>query len=149
MLATNSPEPLDATTLLNDALAEAKAANKRVIVQETATWCGPCHMLAHFLERHRELWEQDYIWIRMDERWNGSDEVMNGIKEGPRGGIPWFAILDSDGKSLVTSDGPDGNIGFPSEPASIEHFMSMLSSTKQRMSEEQLDELRKDLAPKE
>ncbi|HEV7280491.1 MAG TPA: thioredoxin family protein [Pirellulaceae bacterium] len=148
-LAANAPEPLDARSLLKDALAEAKASNRRVIVQETATWCGPCHLLAHFLERHRALWEQDYIWVRMDERWNGSAEVMNGIQEGPRGGIPWFAILDSDGKSLATSDGPDGNIGFPSEPVSIEHFMSMLSSTKQRMSDAQLEELRKDLEPKE
>ncbi len=88
---------------------------------------------------------KDYLWVRIDQRWHGSEEVMNGIKQGYRGGIPWFAILHSDGKVLATSDGPDGNIGFPSEPASIDHFLAMLKSTKQRISEKELATLREAL----
>ncbi|MBW3598836.1 MAG: carboxypeptidase regulatory-like domain-containing protein [Planctomycetes bacterium] len=145
LLARHAPEPLDARQLLKDALAEAAASNRRVMIQETATWCGPCHMLARYLERHRSIWEKDYIWIRIDQRWHGSDEVMDGIKEGYRGGIPWFAILDGAGKVLATSDGPDGNIGYPGEPAGIEHFLGMLRSTMQRISEHELTTLREAL----
>ncbi|MFO7903864.1 MAG: thioredoxin family protein [Pirellulaceae bacterium] len=141
-LSQHAPEPLDARELLQEALAEAAASKRRVIVQETATWCGPCHLLARFLERHRDVWEKDYLWIRIDQRWHGSEEVMNNIMKGHHGGIPWFAILDSNGDVLATSDGPDGNIGFPTDPASINHFLTMLRSTKQRISENELATLR-------
>ena len=70
---------------------------------------------------------------------------MDGIKEGKRDGIPWYAIIDSDSKVLATSDASDGNIGFPSEPASIDHFLGMIKSTCQRISEEDLALLRKGL----
>lgn len=56
-LARHAPEPLDARQLLKEALAEAATSNRPVIVQETATWCGPCHRLAQYLERHREIWK--------------------------------------------------------------------------------------------
>jgi hypothetical protein len=144
-LARNAPEPLDARELIKDALAEAVKTNRRVIVQETATWCGPCHLLARYLERQRSIWEKDYLWVRVDSRWHGSEEVMDRIKEGRRGGIPWYAIIDSNGKVLATSDGPDGNIGFPSDPPSIDHFLAMIKSTLQRISEQELATLRKGL----
>ena len=121
-------------------------SEKIVIVDFFGTWCGPCHRLADFLERHRDIWDQDYIWIRIDQRWRGADEVMDGIKDGYRGGIPWCAILDAKQSVLATSDGPDGNIGFPSEPAGIDHFINMLESTMQRMSDEDLKTLRKALS---
>ena len=144
-LSRYAPEPLDARQLLKKALTEAAASNRRVIVQETATWCGPCHMLARYLERNRAIWEKDYLWIRIDQRWRGSEEVMNGIENGYRRGIPWFAILDGNADVLATSDGPDGNIGFPSKPASIDHFMKMIESTSQRMSAQERKELRRQL----
>ena len=144
-LARHAPEPLDARKLMKDALAKAAVSNRRVIVQETATWCGPCHLLARFLERHRSLWEKDYLWVRIDQRWHGSDEVMNEIKQGYRGGIPWVAILDSDAQVLATSDGPDGNIGFPSEQQGIDHFIEMIETTMQRMTETEVAALRTDL----
>jgi len=142
LLSRHAPEPLDAGQLLKDALAKAKKSNRRVLIQETATWCGPCHKLARFLEEHRSKWEQDYIWIKMDARWKGAEDVMNNIKEGYRGGIPWCAVLDAKGEMLANSDGPEGNIGFPNEPEGIEHFMQMLKSTKQRMTVDDLRAIR-------
>ncbi len=61
------------------------------------------------------------------------------------GGIPWMAILDSKGKVLATSDGPEGNIGYPNNPDRIDHFLKMLTATAHRLTSEQLAILRKDL----
>ncbi len=142
-LDRHAPEPLDAHQLLNDAIAQAAKTNRRVIVQETATWCGPCHRLAQYLERHRAIWEKDYIWVRIDQRWHGSKEVMTPVRDGRGGGIPWYAILDATGNVLTTSNRPDGdNIGFPSDAEGVEHFISMITSTKQRLSEQDLTALR-------
>ena len=40
-----------------------------------------------------------------------------------------MVILDADGNELISSDGPDGNIGCPVEPSGIDHFMTMLEKT--------------------
>ena len=142
LLRQHLTQPLDARKLLDDALSRAKEENKRVIVQDTATWCGPCHMLSRLLDANR-VWEQDYIWVKMDHRWTGVKEVMAEIREGAEGGIPWLAILDASGKKLATSNALDGgqNIGYPSEASGQVHFAHMLNTTRQRMTEADVQSL--------
>lgn len=143
LLRKQLPLPVDARQLLDDALTRAKAENKRIIVQETATWCGPCHMLARFLRDHRMIWETDYIWVKMDHRHTGAIEVMKEVRNGADGGIPWFAILDESGSVMATSNHLKSkeNIGFPSEKEGIEHFQLMLKATRQRMSDDDIAKL--------
>ena len=71
--------------------------------------------------------------------------VAQRLRGSPGGGIPWMAILDADGQTLVTSDGPQGNIGFPAMPQGIDHFMAMLESTATGMTAEHTAEVRKRL----
>jgi hypothetical protein len=142
LLAANSPDKLDASKLLAEALRQAKADNKRVIVQETATWCGPCWLLSRFLEKHKQAWETDYILVKMDHRWTGAQEIMKGFRGDADGGIPWFAVLDAEGNVLVTSNGEDGNnIGYPSDESGQAHFRQMIETTAQRMTPEQIASL--------
>ena len=42
------------------------------------------------------------------------------------------------GKVLVTSQGPQGNIGYPGQPAEIDHFMKMIKSSTNALSPEDL-----------
>ncbi len=148
-LKKHTQKPLDARTLLDETLAQAKRENKRVIVQETATWCGPCWLLSRFLDKHRDLWKEDYIWIKMDHRWIGSRKVMQELRQEAKGGIPWWTILDADGKKLATSNQADGtNIGFPSGSKGIEHFRAMFTQSAQRMTTKQLNALVEDLQAK-
>ncbi len=49
------------------------------------------------------------------------------------------------GPPLAMSDGPYGNLGFPSEPAGIDHFLATFNSTKQRVGEQELVTLREAL----
>ncbi|MFG0331736.1 MAG: thioredoxin family protein, partial [Maioricimonas sp. JB049] len=81
-LETHRPPRRNAHELLEQALATAKAENRRVIVQETATWCGPCIALSRFLDEHREVWEKDYLWIKLDHRWEGSREIADRLRDG-------------------------------------------------------------------
>ncbi|QDV48104.1 carboxypeptidase regulatory-like domain-containing protein [Gimesia fumaroli] len=134
LLKAHTVPTLDAQELLATALKQAKKENKRIIIQETATWCGPCRLLSRFLVKERELWERDYLWIKIDHRWTGSREMMKTMRAGAQGGIPWWAILDQDGKVLVTSNDEEGtNIGFPGEQSGHEHFRSMLEKTAIRL----------------
>ena len=56
--------------------------------------------------------------------------------------------MEPDGKVLITSKGPFGNIGMPSEVEGIRHLKQMLEQTAQRLSPAEIDALEKSLAPK-
>lgn len=135
-------KPHDARQLLDEALAKAARENKRVLVQETATWCGPCLRLSRLLLENKQ-WEKDYVWVKMDHRWTGAAEIMKQMRGEASGGIPWFAILDAEGNKLATSNLPDSgdNIGFPSEATGQEHFANMLKATRQRMTDQEIADL--------
>jgi hypothetical protein len=49
-----------------------------------------------------------------------------------------MAILDADGRELISSDGPNGNIGYPGRPEEIGYFLAMIEKTKRRMSAQQI-----------
>ncbi len=53
-------------------------------------------------------------------------------------GIPWFVFLDGDGKPLVTSDGPKGNVGFPAAPHEIAYFKTMLEKVKRHLTDQDI-----------
>jgi len=89
------------------------------------------------------VWEKDYIWLKIDHRYTGYKELMKPIRDGAEGGIPWFAILDASGQKLATSNDlkTGENIGFPSEEGAQVHFASMLNTTRQRMTEQEVESL--------
>jgi thiol-disulfide isomerase/thioredoxin len=136
----------DGQKLFDEALAQAKRENKRLLVQETATWCGPCHRLATFLDQNRRLWEKDFIWVRMDIRWSQASQIMKSLRGDAKGGYPWVAVVNADGKVLATSNNREGaNIGFPTDSDEIDHFLQMLKSTAQWMSDDDFVQLKKAL----
>jgi hypothetical protein len=76
--------------------------------------------------KHPALFAEDIIAVNIDtvEMEKGADVAMR--LRGEDGGIPWSVILDADGNTLITSDGPEGNIGYPMNEAEIDYFMGML-----------------------
>ena len=140
-LDRHKPTPLDAHELLKMALATAQRENKRVMLLETATWCGPCQILSGWLQRNQQ-WEKDYVWVKIDQRWTGATEIMKELRGEDRS-IPWVGILDAEGKPLATSDNPasGSNIGNPTTSPELDHFRHMFESTCQRMTPEEIADL--------
>lgn len=64
-------------------------------------------------------------------------EVASELRGERGGGIPWMLITDSSGAELVTSDGPQGNVGCPVMPHETEWFLSMLGRTRQHLTDEE------------
>ena len=84
------------------------------------------------------------VKIDEDEMVNGK-EVSKRLMNGRSGGLPWMVILDANGAELVTSVGPDGNVGCPARPNEIEHFVSMIEQTSSDETKSNIDELTKSL----
>ena len=75
---------------------------------------------------------------------NGKEVGMR-LRGTDRGGIPWITILDAEGKELINSDGPKGNVGCPVQPHERSHFMTMLKKTAQKMSEKDIAVVKEEL----
>lgn len=138
----------DAKRVLDEALARASSDDKRVLLTFGAPWCGWCHKLHDWMARPEiaAILDRDFVIAQVDvDRMTGGKDVQKRYQPESSGGIPWFAILDVQGKALATSDGPDGNIGYPAKPAEIAHFLAMVKGQSRRIDAGQLDQLRKSL----
>ena len=80
---------------------------------------------------------RDYVTIKIDvERNTSGDAVAKRLRGERRGGIPWMVILDADGKELVSSDAPSGNIGCPVQPEEVAWFGEMLQRSSTRLGDD-------------
>jgi len=146
----------DAQKMLNDALAQAKSEDKRVFFIFSASWCGPCRMLARFLAPHKPELEKHFVFVKLDiSRDKHAEELRERFKESASGGVPWYCILDSESKILATSNLPEvnpkygtSNMGFPTEPREVEHFIGLLRKTAPQLAPEKLAEYRAELLKK-
>jgi len=81
--------------------------------------------------------DEDFVVLKIDtERHTNGAEVAQRLRGDRTGGIPWMIVTDADGAELVTSDGPNGNVGCPVRPEECEWFLAMIDRTAQRLSTE-------------
>ena len=145
-MARNIPRQHDAEAMWNEALAEAARSDRKVWIRISQRDCHPCCLLSRWLDDHHELIEQDYVLLKIDNvQDHNGQKLQKMLTEGPLGGIPFFGIYDSAGKKITDSLGPLGNIGFPSSYDGILHLKRMLQLTRQRLTDEQIDNLLKTL----
>ncbi|MFG0283917.1 MAG: thioredoxin family protein [Phycisphaerales bacterium JB039] len=149
-LEKHQAQPLNASEVLAAGLeaaqrnAEAGKGPTRVFLHFGAPWCGWCHRLEDWMARDQigALLGKDFVDVKIDtDRMIGGAEALTKYRGSERGGIPWFVILDAEGKPLITSDGPDGNVGFPVQPEEIAHFEAMLRTSATHLSAQQIDTL--------
>jgi thioredoxin-related protein len=145
----------EAMTLYEAALAQAKAEDKKVFMHFGAPWCGWCHRLEDWMAREdvASILGDNYVDLKIDvDRTAGEsgDDLLKRYNAGKGSGIPWFVMLDETGKALIDSNGPDGNIGYPTaeEPVGIAHLMRMFKESAPRMTDEQIAYLKSTLEAK-
>ena len=96
----------DADQDIQDALAEAKRTNKRVLLEVGGLWCGWCrHMDAFFDKQHDVLAFREKYFVTL--KVNYSEEVKNEVvlSRYPKvAGYPHIFILDADGSLLHSQD---------------------------------------------
>ncbi len=69
---------------------------------------------------------------QVEERYTGGEQK----------GYPWFVIVDAEGQALADSDGPNGNVGCPVSEEEAAHLFSVLTKTRQRLTDEEMQVLR-------
>jgi thiol-disulfide isomerase/thioredoxin len=114
-------------------LAGLAASGKSGWVEFRADWCGWCHKMEKFFQQNEAapILAKYYSVVTIDTEKNAGSEQLSrrlGSKDGIDG-IPWFAVIDAQGKVLATSEGPKGNIGFPDTDIEVAHFFALLHDT--------------------
>ncbi len=104
-LRRHACEPLDARELLEGGLAQARKSNRQVLLVHALPDRDDCYWIARYLDLTRNIWQKDFIMVRIDNRWTNSQEVLDAVGSLNRGGNPWLAILDSRGKVKVSDSG--------------------------------------------
>ncbi len=120
----------DAETVLATALARAKSEQKLALVHFGAPWCPYCRKLDTWAagdDVAKSLGTRAIdVKIDVDRMTNGK-AVLARYRKGDEGGIPWFAFIDGAGAVVATSDGKNGNLGFPTTDEEITEFDGMLA----------------------
>ncbi len=128
---------LNADEVLAASVAAAKSQGKLVFLHFGAPWCGYCHRLEDWLAKPEiaVIWSKAFVDVKVDtDRMTNGEALLKSHSLGKNGGIPWCEILDAEGKALVNSNGPGGNIGFPMQPEEIDWFAEMITKSGARLS---------------
>ncbi len=147
-LEKHKPDPLHARAVLKLAQKQATETGKKLFIHLGAPWCGYCHMLEDWMVRPEiaPVLARDYLDVKIDTyRMIDGAELAAELREGKGGGIPWIVITDAELHPEITSDGDEGNTGFPIADHEIAHFAHMLATTRVNMTEDDVAMLRKSL----
>ncbi len=151
LLKSHETPRVEAGKLRAVAFARAQAEGKRVFLHFGAPWCGWCHKLEDWMARPEiaAVLEKDFVDLKIDtDRRIGGQEMLDEMRGSKKGGIPWFAFVDADGKVLATSDAPTGNVGFPAAPEELAHLRAMLQKSAKAITRAEVDALIQSLTPK-
>ena len=141
-----------AAEVFAQSLPALAAGGKLGWVEFRADWCGWCKKMEKFFQESEAapILAKYYSVVTVDtEKNEGSEQLARrlGSKDGIDG-IPWFAVIDAQGKVLATSEGPKGNIGFPDTDAEVAHFFAVLHSTAKGITPGEIETLTKALKAK-
>ncbi|ASE62365.1 thioredoxin family protein [Chryseobacterium indologenes] len=136
-----------ADVVINNALTEAKAAKKNVLLVFHASWCKWCKMMEKNmnLPETQPIFDKRFVtaYIDVQERGEkkalenpGGQELMNKFK-GENAGLPFWLVLNSKGEVLADSFNAKGeNLGSPANQDEVSDFIAKLGKASPLTKEE-------------
>ena len=141
-LNANQTPRRDAMADFEAALAEAKRTNRLVWASVSQTRGKQCFGLLSWFHSNAEVLSKDYVLFKFDDlRDLNGPEVRARLKfEGH--GVPYHAILDSDGQERIPGFDPIGNSTNPiANPDAIAQMRKMLETTARTLTSKEIEQL--------
>lgn len=124
--------PASAEAAMSSGIAQAKSQSKKVFAHFVAPWCGWCKRLDIYfaMDEVAAVFDRSFVRVKIDvERMSGGKDAAAKYGMSETTGLPFFAVIDGNGRKLIDSVGPKGNTGFPVEDFEVAHYMDMLKKT--------------------
>ncbi len=115
----------DAAADIQAAIAEAQRTGKRIILDVGGDWCSWCHVLDKFFEQHPEIVDlRDKNFITVAVFYSSEDKNEKVLSHYPKvGEIPYFFILEKDGRLLHSQGIVKVETGGEPDPEKIKDFL--------------------------
>lgn len=115
----------NAKELIANALKIAKKDNKRVLLQYGGNWCGWCYLMHDLFEENDEIGDvlkNEYELVLVDTQSNQTiaEHYQSPIKQN---GVPFFTVLDTDGKVVTHQDTGSLEDGKKHDPKKVLAFL--------------------------
>lgn len=128
-----------ATEILIKAENQAKVENKNVFLVFHASWCGWCKKMEKNMDDPavKSYFDSNYVktFITVQESANKKNletpggDILNEKLGGKDQGLPFWVILDANGKVLEDSRVNGENLGGPSSADEVENLITKLEKT--------------------
>jgi hypothetical protein len=100
------------------------------------------------IENVAKILGKDFIDVKIDtDRMTGGQELMDNATDGRKTGIPFFAFIDSSGKTIADSFVDGKNLGCPWTPEEIEAFKAILAEVANEITEKEIAAITAKLGP--
>jgi thioredoxin-related protein len=129
-----------ADSVLKIAYTKAAKENKKVLVIFHASWCGWCRKMDVSLNDPsvKDYFDKNYVIEHLTIQEspekkhleNPGAEALNVKWGGKSQGLPYWVVLDKEGKLLADSKSASGdNVGCPASKEEVDHFITVLKKT--------------------
>lgn len=134
--------------IMSQALKMASKENKNVFLMWHASWCGFCKKMDTLMNDPsvKKYFDDSFVITHLVVRERGEKEHLNNEGSdklmakyhGEKAGIPFWVVLDKNGKLLADSfmrpegvgmDKAGKNTGCPLQKEEVEHWVSVLKKT--------------------
>ena len=139
ILFSSAVNAQSADDIMNDAYSKAKIENKNVFLIFHASWCGWCKKMEKNMEDPlvKNFFDSNYVkaFVTVDEKGEkaklntkGGDVLLEKLG-GKNQGLPYWVILNPDGKVLKDSKIDGENVGGPASEKEVDFLISILEAT--------------------
>jgi len=134
------------TELLTKAKTQAQQENKAIFVKFEASWCGWCHKMTADMKAPstKGFFDKHFVMVPVVVQESrskknlenpGGNELLKTYK-GDQAGLPFWVILDKNGKRVTDSFSQGQNLGGPSEPWEVRVFIRKLRKVVPELTKE-------------
>ncbi len=99
------PDPAKARTDIANAMKEAAATHKRILLDFGGNWCGDCHVLDYYLHsaQNRPILESNFVLVAVNVgEYDANLDLARQYGIPLEKGVPALAVLTEKGKLLYS-----------------------------------------------
>jgi thioredoxin-related protein len=137
------------STLLQKAKTQAQAENKAILVKFEASWCGWCKKMTRDMKAPstKQFFDDNFVIVPVVVFEFGKNKNLENpgcydlIQEynGATAGLPFWVILDQNGKVITNSYAGGQNLGGPSTLKEVRLFIRKLRKVVPKLTKQDKD----------